>query len=98
MQITREADKFRYYAHDGQVPPDPRSEMDEHYSKDEKVPQIDLEVFANAHIQKQEEKQFQQDMLKLQAEVDFLEEGKCQTFGLSSGVALLYCKTGDALA
>ena len=51
--------------------------MDEHYSKDEKVPQIDLEVFANAHIQKLEEKQFQQDMLKLQAEVDFLEEGKC---------------------
>jgi hypothetical protein len=48
--------------------------MDEYYSKDEKVPQIDLEVFANAHIQKLEEKQFQQDMLKLQAEVDFLEE------------------------
>lgn len=64
-QLQREADKFRYFAPEGQVPPDPRSEMDELYSKDQKVPQIDLEAFAKAHILKLEEQQFQQDMTRL---------------------------------
>jgi len=34
----READKFRYFAPEGQVPPDPRSEMDELYAKEKNVP------------------------------------------------------------
>ena len=74
----READKFRYFAPEGQVPPDPRSEIDELYSKDKQVPQIDLEAFGNAYISKVEEQQFKLDMAALQREVDLLEEGKCR--------------------
>jgi len=73
-QELREADKFRYFAPEGQVPPDPRSEMDELYSKDKNVPQIDLEAFGNAYISKIEEAQFKLDMAALQREVDLLEE------------------------
>ena len=76
-QEIREADKFRYFAPEGQVPPDPRSEIDELYSKDKHVPSIDLEAFGNAHIAKLEEDQFKLDMAALQREVDLLEEGKC---------------------
>lgn len=60
------------------MPPDPRSEFDELYSKDKNVPQIDLEAFGNAYISKVEEQQFKLDMAALQREVDLLEEGKCR--------------------
>jgi|TARA_B110000285_G_C14810203_1_gene461615 hypothetical protein len=52
--------------------------MDELYSKDKNVPQIDLEAFGNAYISKMEEQQFKLDMAALQREVDLLEEGKCR--------------------
>ena len=50
--------------------------MDEHYSKDSKVPMIDLEVFAKEHIKNLEEQKFNIEMAKLQEELDQLEPGK----------------------
>ena len=41
-----------------QVPWNPSKEMDELYSKDGKVPLIDLEVFAKEHIKEMEETKF----------------------------------------
>ncbi len=43
----------------------PVRELDEHYSKDSKVPMIDLEVFAKEHIKNLEEKKFNIEMAKL---------------------------------
>jgi hypothetical protein len=40
-------------------------ELDELYSKDTKVPMIDLEVFANEHMKKEEERVFNTEMAKL---------------------------------
>ena len=51
-------------------------ELDELYSKDNKVPHIDLEKFAQDHMKDVEEKKFQQDMDELQQELDKLERGK----------------------
>lgn len=45
-------------------------ELDEHYSKDTKVPLIDLEVFAKEHIKSVEESKFNKEMAKLQTELD----------------------------
>ena len=46
-QKAREADKFSYYVRgDAAIPSNPLRELDELYSKDAKVPHIDLEVFA----------------------------------------------------
>ena len=75
-QEIREADKFRYFAPEGQVPPDPRSEIDELYSKDEKVPHIDLSVFAEEHQKSLEDQKFNEEMERLKPELDKLEEGK----------------------
>lgn len=49
IQKHREADKFRYYAPNPQSQSNPILELDEFYSKDEKVPKIDLETFAKDH-------------------------------------------------
>ena len=51
-------------------------ELDELYSKDAKVPQIDLEVFAKEHTKAEEEKKFNEDMALLQQELDLLADGK----------------------
>jgi hypothetical protein len=40
----------------------PVKELDELYSKDSKVPQIDLERFAREQIKKDEEKKFNDEM------------------------------------
>jgi hypothetical protein len=49
-QKAREADKFQYYVRgDAAIPSNPLRELDELYSKDAKVPHIDLEVFAKEH-------------------------------------------------
>lgn len=50
--------------------------MDELYSKDTKVPLIDLEVFAVDYMKDLEEKNFEKEMKKLQHELDELELGK----------------------
>ncbi len=76
-QKTREADKFSYYVPGGQQTPwNPLKEVDELYCKDNKVPLIDLEVFAKEHIKNVEEKKFNIEMGKLQKELDQLEAGK----------------------
>jgi len=54
----------------------PLKELDELYSKDAKVPLIDLEVFAHEHIKSVEETKFEHEMQKLQTELDQLELGK----------------------
>lgn len=54
----------------------PLKELDELYSKDTKVPLIDLEVFAVDYIKDLEEKNFEIEMKKLQDELDQLELGK----------------------
>ena len=49
-QKAREADKFSFYVRgDAAIPSNPLRELDELYSKDAKVPHIDLEVFAKEH-------------------------------------------------
>jgi hypothetical protein len=50
--------------------------LDELYSKDTKVPLIDLEIFADEHIKSVEETKFENEMKKLQTELDQLELGK----------------------
>ncbi len=56
-------------------------ELDELYSKDSKVPLIDLEVFAKEHIKSLEESKFNKEMARLQTELDQLEQGKyCKKF------------------
>ncbi len=76
-QKSREADKFTYYARgDSQIPSNPLRELDELYSKDAKVPHIDLEGFAKDHLKHVEEKKFNDDMAQLQQELDKLEPGK----------------------
>lgn len=61
---------------DNQTIMNPVKELDELYSKDSKVPQIDLEAFAREQIKKDEEKKFNDEMAKLQKELDQLESGK----------------------
>ena len=51
-------------------------ELDEFYSKDEKVPKIDLETFAKDHTKEKEGIKFEQDMAKLTKELETLDEGK----------------------
>lgn len=51
-------------------------ELDEFYSKDEKVPKIDLESYAKDHTKEKEGIKFDEDMAKLQKELAFLDEGK----------------------
>jgi hypothetical protein len=76
-QKAREADKFSYYARsDSQIPSNPLRELDELYSKDNKVPHIDLETFAKEHMKVVEGKKFNDDMVELQQELDKLEPGK----------------------
>lgn len=76
-QKAREADKFSYYAREGQaIPNNPLRELDELYSKDAKVPHIDLEGFAKEHLKSLEESKFNDDMTQLQKELDSLESGK----------------------
>jgi hypothetical protein len=76
FQRTREADKFSYYPNGQQHSLNPLKELDELYSKDTKVPLIDLEVFAVDYIKDLEEKNFEKEMKKLQHELDQLELGK----------------------
>lgn len=65
-QKEREAEKFSFYARgDQQIPSNPFKELDELYYKDNKTAQVDLETFANAHIKKEEEEQFNNDMMEL---------------------------------
>lgn len=54
----------------------PVKELDELYTKDAKIPQIDLEVFAQEQIKKDEENKFNSEMANLQKELDQLESGK----------------------
>lgn len=51
----------------------PVKELDELYTKDSKVPQIDLEVFAREQIKLDQEKKFNDEMTKLQKELDQLD-------------------------
>lgn len=77
IQKAREADKFSYYVRgDSQIPSNPLRELDELYAKDNKVPQIDLETFADEHVKSMEESKFNEDMTLLQQELDNLEPGK----------------------
>ena len=76
IQKQREADKFRYYAPNPQSQSNPVLELDEFYSKDEKVPKIDLEVFAKDHNKEKEGIKFDQDMAALTKELEHLDEGK----------------------
>jgi len=49
-QRAREADKFSFYVRgDAAIPSNPMRELDELYSKDAKVPHVDLEQFAKEH-------------------------------------------------
>ena len=73
-QKTREADKFSYYGAGTQF--NPTKELDELYSKDAKVPMIDLEVFALEYIKREEEEMYNTEMAKLQEELTLLEPGK----------------------
>ena len=41
------------------------------------MPLIDLEIFADEHIKSVEETKFENEMKKLQTELDQLELGKC---------------------
>ena len=86
FQRTREADKFSYYPNGQQHSLNPLKELDELYSKDTKVPLIDLEVFAVDYMKDLEEKNFEKEMKKLQHELDELEQGK---FNSKSAEALL---------
>ena len=54
-------------------------ELDELYSKDAKVPHIDLEVFAKEHMKSIKDKKFSDDMVRLEQELDQLEPGKYPT-------------------
>ena len=76
IQKHREADKFRYYAPNPQSQSNPVLELDEFYSKDEKVPKIDLEAFAKDHNKEKEGIKFEQDMAQLTKELESLDEGK----------------------
>ena len=76
IQKHREADKFRYYAPNPQSQSNPVLELDEFYSKDEKVPKIDLEAFAKDHNKEKEGIKFEQDMAQLTKELEILDEGK----------------------
>jgi hypothetical protein len=48
----------------------PVKELDELYTKDAKIAQIDLEAFALERIKMDEEKKFNEEMVKLQKELD----------------------------
>jgi len=50
--------------------------LDEFYSKDEKVPKIDLETFAKDHNKEKEGIKFNADMEQLTKELETLDEGK----------------------
>ena len=76
IQKHREADKFRYYAPNPQSQSNPVLELDEFYSKDEKVPKIDLESYAKDHNKEKEGIKFEQDMAQLTKELENLDEGK----------------------
>ena len=66
-QKAREADKFSYYVRgDAAIPSNPLRELDELYSKDAKLPHIDLEVFAKDHSKSLADKKFNESMIKLQ--------------------------------
>lgn len=51
-------------------------ELDELYSKDSRVPLIDLEVFANEHVKKMKGEKFDSQMKMLEEELNTLEPGK----------------------
>ena len=61
-------------------------ELDEFYSKDEKVAKIDLEVFAKDHNKEKEGIKFEQDMARLTKELENLDEGKCSYFSRVSSL------------
>lgn len=46
------------------------------YSKDSRVPLIDLEVFANEHVKKMKGEKFDSQMKMLEEELNTLEPGK----------------------
>jgi hypothetical protein len=48
-QQHREADKFAYYERGMAVRINPTREMDEFYCKDDRIPCIDLSLFAEEH-------------------------------------------------
>jgi hypothetical protein len=54
----------------------PLKELDELYSKDSRVPLIDLEVFANEHVKKLKSDKFDSQMKMLEQELNTLEPGK----------------------
>jgi hypothetical protein len=57
-QQYREADKFAYYERGNANRTNPTRELDEFYCKDDKVPSIDLQLFAEEH----EDKMFNLEM------------------------------------
>ncbi len=66
-QKAREADKFSFYVRgDAAIPSNPLRELDELYSKDSKIPHIDLEVFGKEHSQSLADRKFNESMAKLQ--------------------------------
>lgn len=79
-QKQREADKFAYYYERNTANRNnPNKELDELYSKDDKVPCIDLVMYAEEHQKSMEDKLFNEEMEQLQPELDKLEEGKYST-------------------
>jgi len=59
IQKHREADKFRYYAPNASTQSNPVVELDEFYSKDDKVAKIDLETYAKDHTKEKEAIKFE---------------------------------------
>ena len=66
-------------------------ELDEFYSKDEKVPKIDLEAFAKDHNKEKEGIKFEQDMAQLTKELENLDEGKYNNTSDITPTATCFC-------
>ncbi|CDW75998.1 transcription elongation factor sii protein n terminal domain containing protein [Stylonychia lemnae] len=76
-QKQREKTVFQaVYINPNQIPQNPLKELDEHYAKDDKVPQIDCEIIANDYLKQKEDEKFQREILQLQDELQYLDEGK----------------------
>ena len=75
-QQQREADKFAYYERQNANRMNPTKESDEFYCKDDRIPCIDLTLYAEEHQTEIEDKLFNLEMEQLQPELDKLEEGK----------------------
>lgn len=64
-QQQREADKFAYYERQNANRMNPTKETDEFYCKDDRIPCIDLNVYAEEHQTEMEDKLFNLEMEQL---------------------------------